>query len=96
MENDIAAKTVVETPADYISLQKANRDMERQNEFLEARIRKLDKENGQLKRQLADLQKKQDPEQERLKKIHEACLLYTSQHEESPVISLGTIPYSKG
>lgn len=36
MENDIAAKTVVETPADYISLQKANRDMERQNEFLEA------------------------------------------------------------
>ena len=35
MENDIAAKTVVETPADYISLQKANRDMERQNEFLE-------------------------------------------------------------
>lgn len=55
MENDIAAKTVVETPADYIPLQKANRDMERQNEFLEARIRKLDKENGQLKRQLADL-----------------------------------------
>lgn len=66
MENDIAAKTVVETPADYIPLQKANRDMERQNEFLEARIRKLDKENGQLKRQLAELQRKQDPEQERL------------------------------
>ena len=81
MENDIAAKTVVETPADYISLQKANRDMERQNEFLEARIRKLDKENGQLKRQLADLQKKQDPEQERLKKIHEAVQLFSGKIE---------------
>ena len=81
MENDIAAKTVVETPADYISLQKANRDMERQNEFLEARIRKLDKENGQLKRQLADRQKKQDPEQERLKKIHEAVQLFSGKTE---------------
>ena len=81
MENDIAAKTVVETPADYISLQKANRDMERQNEFLEARIRKLDKENGQLKRQLADLQKKQDPEQERLKKIHETVQLFRGKTE---------------
>ena len=81
MENDIAAKTVVETPADYISLQKANRDMERQNEFLEARIRKLDKENGQLKRQLADLQKKQAPEQERLKKIHEAVQLFSGKTE---------------
>lgn len=81
MENDIAAKTVVETPADYISLQKANRDMERQNEFLEARIRKLDKENGQLKRQLADLQKKQDPEQERLKKINEAVQLFSGKTE---------------
>ena len=81
MENDIAAKTVVETPADYIPLQKANKDMERQNEFLEARIRKLDKENGQLKRQLADLQKKQDPEQERLKKIHEAVQLFSVKTE---------------
>ena len=81
MENDIAAKTVVETPADYISLQKANRDMERQNEFLEARIRKLDKENGQLKRQLADLQRKQDPEQERLKKIHETVQLFSGKTE---------------
>ena len=81
MENDIAAKTVVETPADYIPLQKANRDMERQNEFLEARIRKLDKENGQLKRQLAELQKKQDPEQERLKKIHEAVQLFSVKTE---------------
>ena len=81
MENDIAAKTVVETPADYIPLQKANRDMERQNEFLEARIRKLDKENGQLKRQLADLQKKQVPEQERLKKIHEAVQLFSGKTE---------------
>lgn len=81
MENDIAAKTVVETPADYIPLQKANRDMERQNEFLEARIRKLDKENGQLKRQLADLQKKQAPEQERLKKIHEAVQLFSGKTE---------------
>ena len=81
MENDIAAKTVVETPADYIPLQKANRDMERQNEFLEARIRKLDKENGQLKRQLADLQRKQDPEQERLKKIHETVQLFRGKTE---------------
>lgn len=81
MENNIAAKTVVETPADYIPLQKANRDMERQNEFLEARIRKLDKENGQLKRQLADLQKKQDPEQERLKKIHETVQLFSGKTE---------------
>ena len=81
MENDIAAKTVVETPADYIPLQKANRDMERQNEFLEARIRKLDKENGQLKRQLAELQRKQDPEQERLKNIHEAVQLFSVKTE---------------
>lgn len=81
MENDIAAKNVVETPADYIPLQKANRDMERQNEFLEARIRKLDKENGQLKRQLAELQRKQDPEQERLKKIHEAVQLFSVKTE---------------
>lgn len=81
MENDIAAKTVVETPADYIPLQKANRDMERQNEFLEARIRKLDKENGQLKRQIAELQRKQDPEQERLKKIHEAVQLFSGKTE---------------
>ena len=81
MENDIAAKTVVETPADYIPLQKEKRDLERQNEFLEARIRKLDKENGQLKRQLAELQKKQDPEQERLKKIHEAVQLFSGKTE---------------
>ena len=81
MENDIAAKTVVETPADYIPLQKANKDMERQNEFLEARIRKLDKENGQLKRQLAELQRKQDPEQERLKKIHETVQLFRGKTE---------------
>lgn len=81
MENDIAAKTVVETPADYIPLQKANRDMERQNEFLEARIRKLDKENGQLKRQLAELQRKQDPEQERLKKIQDAVQLFSGKTE---------------
>lgn len=81
MENDIVAKTVVESPSDYIPLQKANRDMERQNEFLEARIRKLDKENGQLKRQLADLQRKQDPEQERLKKIHETVQLFSGKTE---------------
>lgn len=79
MENDIAAKTVVETPADYIPLQKEKRDLERQNEFLEARIRKLDKENGQLKRQLAELQRKQDPEQERLKKIHEDVQLFSGK-----------------
>lgn len=81
MENDIAAKTVVETPADYIPLQKANRDMERQNEFLEARIRKLDKENGQLKRQIVELQKQTDPEQEHLKKIHEAVQLFGGKTE---------------
>ena len=81
MENDIAAKTVVETPADYIPLQKEKRDLESRNEFLEARIRKLDKENGQLKRQLADLQRKQDPEQERLKKIHEAVQLFSGKTE---------------
>lgn len=81
MENDIVAKTVVESPSDYIPLQKANRDMERQNEFLEARIRKLDKENGQLKRQLAELQRKQDPEQERLKKIHETVQLFSGKTE---------------
>ncbi|MFR2215406.1 MAG: hypothetical protein ACLS61_17145 [Ruminococcus sp.] len=67
--NDIAAKTVVETPADYISLQKANRDMERSElNFSKHGSENWISENGQLKRQLADLQKKQDPEQERLKK----------------------------
>ena len=81
MENDIAAKTVVETPADYIPLQKEKRDLESRNEFLEARIRKLDKENGQLKRQLAELQRKQDPEQERLKKIHETVQLFSGKTE---------------
>ena len=81
MENDIAAKTVVETPSDYIPLKKANRDMERQNEFLEARIRKLDKENGQLKRQIVELQKQTDPEQEHLKKIHEAVQLFGGKTE---------------
>ena len=81
MENDIAAKTVVEIPADYIPLQKEKRDLESRNEFLEARIRKLDKENGQLKRQLAELQRKQDPEQERLKKIHETVQLFSGKTE---------------
>ncbi len=81
MENDIAAKTVVETPSDYILTKKANRDMERQNEFLEARVRKLDKENGQLKRQIAELQRQQDPEQEHLKKIHDAVQLFTGKTE---------------
>lgn len=81
MENDIAAKTVVETPSDYILTKKANRDMERQNEFLEARIRKLDKENGQLKRQIVELQKQTDSEQEHLKKIHEAVQLFSGKTE---------------
>lgn len=81
MENDIAAKTVVETPADYIPVKKQNRDLESKNDFLEARIRKLDKENGQLKRQLAELQRKQDPEQERLKKIHETVQLFSGKTE---------------
>ena len=76
MENDIVAKTIIENPSDYILTKKANRDMERQNEFLEARIRKLDKENGQLKRQIAELQEQRDPEQEHLKKIHEAVQLF--------------------
>lgn len=79
MENDIAAKTVVETPADYIPLQKEKKDLESRNEFLERQIRKLDKENGQLKRQLAELQRKQDPEQERLKKIHEDVQLFSGK-----------------
>lgn len=81
MEYDIAAKTVVETPADYIPVKKQNRDLESKNDFLEARIRKLDKENGQLKRQLAELQRKQDPEQERLKKIHETVQLFSGKTE---------------
>ena len=81
MENDIAAKTVVETPSDYILIKKANRDMERQNEFLEARVRKLDKENGQLKRQIAELQRQQDPEQEHLKKIHDTVQLFAGKTE---------------
>ena len=81
MENDIAAKTVVETPADYIPLQKEKKDLESRKEFLERQIRKLDKENGQLKRQLAELQRKQDPEQERLKKIHEAVQLFSGKTE---------------
>ena len=81
MENDIAAKTVVETPADYIPLQKEKKDLESRNEFLEARIRKLDKENGQLKRQIVELQKQTDPEQEHLKKIHEAVQLFGGKTE---------------
>ena len=81
MENDIAVKTVVETPSDYILTKKANRDMERQNEFLEARVRKLDKENGQLKRQIAELQRQQDPEQERLTKIYDAVQMFSGKTE---------------
>lgn len=81
MENDVVAKTIIENPSDYILTKKANRDMERQNEFLEARIRKLDKENGQLKRQIVELQKQQDPEQEHLKKIHEAVQLFSGKTE---------------
>lgn len=94
MENDIAAKTVVETPADYIPLQKANRDMERQNEFLEARLRKLDKENGQLKRQIAELQRKQDPEQEHQRKVHEDVQLFSGK-TAAYIAEMGKFEYLK-
>lgn len=79
MENDIAAKTVVETPADYIPVKKQNRDLESKNDFLEARLRKLDKENGQLKRQIMELQQKLDPVQEHQRKVHEDVQLFSGK-----------------
>lgn len=81
MENDIEAKTIIESPADYIPTKKALKELESRNDFLVRRITKLDKENGQLKRQLAEIQRKQDPEQERLKKIHEAVQLFSGKTE---------------
>lgn len=81
MENDIAAKTVVETPADYIPLQKEKRDLESRNEFLERQVKKRDKDIADLRKQLAELQRQQDPEQEHLKKIHEAVQLFSGKTE---------------
>ena len=72
MENDIAAKTVVETPADYIPLQKEKKDLESRNEFLERQIRKRDKNIADLRKQIAELQKQADPKAEYLAKIHAA------------------------
>ena len=81
MENDIAAKTIIESPADYVPTKKALKELESRNDFLVRRITKLDKENGQLKRQIAELQKQTDPKQERLKKIHDAVQLFTGKTE---------------
>lgn len=80
-ENDVAAKTIIENPADYIPLKKELKDLEGRNDFLVKRITKLDKENGQLKRQIAELQKQTDPEQKHLKKIHEAVQLFSGKTE---------------
>lgn len=81
MENDIAAKTVVETPADYIHLQKEKKDLQSRNEFLERQVKKRDKDIADLRKQLAELQRQQDPEQERLKKIHDAVQLFAGKTE---------------
>ena len=81
MENDIAAKTIIESPADYVPTKKALKELESRNDFLVRRITKLDKENGQLKRQIVELQKQTDPKQERLKKIHDAVQLFTGKTE---------------
>lgn len=81
MENDIAAKIVVETPADYIPLQKEKKDLQSRNEFLERQVKKRDKDIADLRKQIAELQKKQDPEQERLKKIHDAVQLFSGKTE---------------
>ena len=72
MENDIAAKTVVETPADYIPLQKEKKDLESRNEFLERQIKKRDKDIAELRKQIAELQKRTDPKAEYLAEIHVA------------------------
>lgn len=94
MENDIAAKTVVETPADYIPLQKEKRDLESRNDFLEARIRKLDKENGQLKRQIMELQQKLDPVQEHQRKVHDDIQLFSGK-TAAYIAEMGKFGYLK-
>ena len=81
MENDIAAKTVVETPADYIHLQKEKKDLQSRNEFLERQVKKRDKDIADLRKQIAELRTKQDPEQEHLKKIHDAVQLFSGKTE---------------
>ena len=53
MENDIAAKIVVETPADYIPLQKEKKDLQGRNEFLERQVKKRDKDIADLRKQIA-------------------------------------------
>ena len=72
MENDIAAKTVVETPADYIPLQKEKKNLEIRNEFLERQIKKRDKDIAELRKQIAELQKQTDPKAKYLAEIHAA------------------------
>lgn len=72
MENDIAAKTVVETPGDYIPLQKEKKDLQSRNEFLEKQIKKRDKDIAELRRQIAELQKQIDPKEQYLEEIHAA------------------------
>ena len=81
MENDIAAKTVVEIPADYIHLQKEKKDLQSRNEFLERQVKKRDKDIADLRKQIAELRTKQDPEQEHLKKIHDAVQLFSGKTE---------------
>lgn len=72
MENDIAAKTVIETPADYIPLQKEKKDLQSRNEFLEKQIKKRDKDIAELRKQIAELEKQVDPKAEYLAEIHAA------------------------
>ena len=72
MENDISAKTVVETPADYIPLQKEKKDLQSRNEFLERQIKKRDKDIAELRKQISELQKQTDPKSEYLAEIHAA------------------------
>ena len=72
MENDIAAKIVIETPADYIPLQKEKKDLQSRNEFLEKQVKKRDKDIAELRKQISELEKQLDPKAEYLAEIHEA------------------------
>lgn len=72
MENDIAAKIVIETPADYIPLQKEKKDLQSRNEFLEKQVKKRDKDIAELRKQIAELEKQVDPKAEYLAEIHAA------------------------
>lgn len=74
-------KIVVETPADYIPLQKEKKDLQSRNEFLERQVKKRDKDIADLRKQIAELKRQQDPEQERLKKIHDAVQLFSGKTE---------------